>query len=1000
MNALQRSRKVVAVLLACVLCAGAASAGVSVRRGEGITLNGTNGINLIDASGITATGSDDLLAYKVNGITATGSDGIIATGSDGITATGSDGIIATGSDALTARGVDSMSMAAADGIIATGSDGIIATGSDGSTYQLDSIQLRRAEGIIATGSDGIIATGSDGIIATGSDALYLARAQGIIATGSDGLTVERVQGITATGSDGRVFNIAPSGLRIQGADTVIATGADGVTLQGIDGIIATGSDGIIATGSDGIIATGSDAAQRVGLQSLDPELAILLDRAADDSNINAAVVYHRQPSESDLADLQRVGIKGGTRFRALPVIALTATRQQLVSVSRLPAVRSVYGNRTLQTTSDPYVALAGAERVARDSELTGLNAGRPVTGRGVTVAVIDTGLDATHGDLAGRVARNIKLADTQSLSVGFTYPVGVENVPNTDSVYGHGTFVAGMIAGDGARSGGAYAGVAPGAKLVGLSAGDLNLFHVLAAFDYVLTHPELNVRVVNCSFSAETLYDENDPVNVATRTLYERGVNVVFSAGNSGPGLQTLNPYAEAPWVVSVGATDDKGRLASFSARGRVSGPHPTLVAPGVNVVGTRGSGLNLFGASGLTSPRKLSAAESLFYTVGSGTSFSAPQAAGTIALMLEANPTLTPAQVRDILQRTATPLPPYYRHEVGAGMLNAHAAVLAAAFPERLIGAWRATLDRGQVRFVNDPLQQFGGTAQPVSGYETSLSVPEGALLASVQIAWGPVYSVNDLALALSDPGGVRRASSNELNVPGLTGRRERVAVKSPAPGKWRVGVTNSLGFAGTPQQFKGVLEVTRAEYEPLSDVWALSPSAREDVYQSIRSFVMWPLGGSFRPAFGVTRADLAAALVVGARVPQYAPGQSGYTDVPDRTTTLYVESVQAAQGGALFPDAAPGAGFRPDEMADRLTAAVALVRASGLRAEAEQRAGAILPVTDSYAIPYASRGYVAVALERGLLTAEGGGFRPQAALTRLELAHALNALARAAAE
>jgi serine protease AprX len=1002
MHAFKRSRKVVAVLLAYLLCAGAATAGVSVRRGEGIALTGTEGITFIDTSGISATGSDDLLAFKVNGISATGSNGISATGSDGISATGSDGISATGSDgvpyagadSLTARGVDAMNMAAADGISVTGSDGIVVTGSDGSRSRVDSLLLRKAEGISATGSDGVTATGSDGISATGSDALYLARANGISATGSDGITVARAQGISATGSDGRVFSIVPSGVRIEGADFFAATGADGVTLQGIDGISATGSDGISATGSD--------AEQLTGLQSLDPELALLLDRATDDSNINAAVVYHRRPSESDLADLRLKGIIGGTRYRALPVIAVTATRRQLVSVSRLPAVRSVYGNRTLQTTSDPYLAPAGASRVARDAELTGFNAGLPVTGRGVTVAVIDTGLDGTHGDLAGRVAQNVKLADTQSLSVGFTYPVGVENVPNTDQAYGHGTFVAGMIAGDGARSGGAYAGVAPGAKLVGLSAGDLNLFHVLAGFDYLLARPELNVRVVNCSFSANTTYDEHDPVNVATRMLYDRGVNVVFSAGNSGPGLHTLNPYAAAPWVISVGTTDQRGRLAAFSARGEFGGAaaHPTLVAPGVNVVGLRSSGVSLVGVSGVTSPRRLSAAESLYYTVGTGTSFSAPQAAGVIALMLEANPGLTPAGVRDILQRTATPLPPYYRHEVGAGMLNAHAAVLEAAFPERLIGVWRATLDRGQVRFVDEPLQPFGGTAQPLSGYETFLSIPDGALLASVQIAWGPLYSTNDLALALYDPVGARRAAANQLNLPGLTGRLERVVVSSPAPGSWRVGVTNALAPVGTPQQFSGVLEVTRAVYAPLTDLGGLSPSAREEVYQNLRSYVMRPLGDSFRPGFGVTRADLAATLVLGARVPQYAPGQPGYPDVPDRTTLLFVESVQAAPGGALFADVTPGARFRPDDMADRLTAAVALVRAAGFGAEAEARAGAPLSVADAGAIPSGSRGYVAVALERGLLTAEGGSFRPQGTLTRLELAHAMSVTARRAAE
>ncbi|MCA1567765.1 MAG: S8 family serine peptidase [Acidobacteria bacterium] len=1010
MHTIKRSRKIVALLLAYVLCVGATRAGVIVTRGEGIVLTPTEGITLIDTSGITATGTDDLLAFNVNGITATGTDGITATGTDGITATGTDGITATGTDMLVARGVDAMTVAAADGITVTGTDGITVTGTDGSISRVDSLLLRRAEGITVTGTDGITATGTDGITATGTDALYFARAHGITVTGTDGLNVADADGITATGTDGRVFSITPSSIHIEGADGITATGTDGVTLRGIDGITATGTDGITvtgtdgitATGTDGITATGTDVQQRIGLQSVDPELAILLDRATDDSNINAAIVYHRQPGETDLADLRLNGIVGGTRYRALPVIAVTATRRQLAGVSRLPAVRSIYGNRTFQTTSDPYVALAGAQRVARDPELTSFNAGLPVTGRGVTVAVIDTGLDGTHGDLSGRVAQNVKLLDSQSVSVGFTSPANLENVPNTDQVYGHGTFVAGVIAGDGVRSGGAYAGVAPGAKMVGLSAGDLNLFHVLAGFDYLLTRPDLGVRVVNCSFSANAVYDENDPVNVATRLLTEHGINVVFSAGNSGPGLHTLNPYAAAPWVVSVGATDHKGRLASFSARGAFDGlaSHPTLVAPGVNVISLRNSGTNLVGTADISSSRRLSTAELPYYTSGSGTSFSAPQAAGAIALMLEANPGLTPAQVRDILRRTATPLPPYYRHEVGAGMLNAHAAVLEAAFPERLIGVWRATLDRGQVRFINDPLQQFGGTAQPLSGYQTFLSMPEGALLASVQIGWGPVYSTNDLGLTLSDPGGVRRASANQLNLPGLTGKRERVAVNSPAPGQWRVGVTNTLGLAGTPQAFSGVLEVTRAQYAPLPDVDALSAAAREEVYQNLRSYVMWPYGGSFRPGFGVTRVDLATTLVLGARVPQYTPGQPTYADVLDRSTMLFVESVQAAPCGALFPDATPGALFRPDDMVDRLTAAVALVRAQGLRGEAEAKAGTLLTVADAGAIPSGLRGYVAVALERGLLTAEGGVFRPQSTLTRLELAHAMSLIARRAAE
>ena len=261
---------------------------------------------------------------------------------------------------------------------------------------------------------------------------------------------------------------------------------------------------------------------------------------------------------------------GGTRFHALPMITLTGTRDQITAISDLPAVRSIYGIRTLNLNSEPEVrAVTGVERAWRDAEIAISNHNLPVTGRNVTVAVLDTGVDGNHGDLAGRVAKNIKLAGTQSASVGFNYPINSESLSNTDQAYGHGTFVAGVIAGNGNLSSGKYAGVAPGARVVGLSAGDLSLLYVLEGFDYLLANgSSLGVRVVNCSFSANTVFDVNDPVNIATRMLTDAGVNVVFSAGNTGPGAHTLNPYAVAPWVVSVGATDTKGRLASFSSRG------------------------------------------------------------------------------------------------------------------------------------------------------------------------------------------------------------------------------------------------------------------------------------------------------------------------------------------------------------------------------------------------------------------------------------------------
>ncbi len=741
-------------------------------------------------------------------------------------------------------------------------------------------------------------------------------------------------------------------------------------------------------------------------------LATLLDRLTDDSNVNAAVVYHSAVTDADINTLRQIGVLLGQRYRVLPCVSVTTTKAKLLQISRLARVRSIYSNRTLKLLGEPGNGLTGTTRVKTDSDLTAKNGGQKVTGRGVTVAVLDTGLDATHADIAGRVVRNVKLIGLLGLGVNFNYPISEIGLPNTDLVSGHGTFVGGVIAGNGSRSNGRYSGVAPGANLVGLSAGDATLLSIIEGLDYILWKgPELGVKALNCSFSADTLYDKNDPVNVATKMLTDRGVSVVFSAGNNGPGMDTLNPYAMAPWVISVGATDEEGRLADFSSRGsftKLTGP--SLVAPGVDVVSLRASGvsLNSLTAIGLGGNLSLLGLLNtllnptlLYYTVGTGTSFSAPQVTGTIALMLDANPSLTPAQVRDILQRTATPMMNNYRYEVGAGMLNAHAAVLEAAFSARRMGMFRASLDRKQARFVNDPLKIFSGTVQPDTPFNANINIPQTSLLASVQIAWGPELSLNDLALRLFDPGGVGRPEVNTLNLPVLTGRRERDLIKNPVGGIWRAQVRNTLPALRTPQAFVGSLETTRAEFPPITDISGLTVLEQSEVYQNLRSFVMSPFGNKFRPQFTISRYDLASALVIGARVPQYLPGQPRFTDVTDKATLIMVESVQSAPGGPLFTDAPFGGPFRPDDRATRLTAAIALVRAAGLRSEAESKSGISLSVSDASSIPSNLRGYVWVALNRGLMSPDpSSAFRPNAAMKRVELAHAMAGIARLASQ
>ncbi|MDT7689193.1 MAG: serine protease AprX [Acidobacteriota bacterium] len=997
-------RRATALALVIILCALPASAGVRVQGTQGLTMTGADGIYYDNISGLTMTGADGLLAFQVNGIFNTTTNGLTMTGADGNRVANVDGVSYTGANSYAATHVNGLTMTGADGLTMTGADGLTMTGADGTTWQVASVVFRQPQGLTMTGADGLIMTGADGLTMTGADALTMTGADGLTMTGADSVRINGAAQVVATKTDGTIFYAPVNGLVMTGADGLTMTGADDVAMQGVNGLTMTGADGVAMlaadglsmAGSTGLTMTGADGVTgKVGLMGLDPELALTLDHLTDDSNVNAAIVYHHPVTDADINDLKTIGIRGGTRFRELPVVVVTGTRCQLEKVSKLSAVRYISGNRTLQWNADNSRAQTGLLRMRQDADLQRLRGPATLQGNGITVAVLDTGLDSTHPDITGRVVRNVKLADLQGANpVDFIAPTNVESLNDTDQASGHGTFVGGIVAGSGASAGGKYTGYAPKAKLVGLSAGDYTLFNVLAGFDYLLTHPELGVRVVNCSFSANTVYDENDPVNVATRMLYARGVNVVFSAGNAGPGMGTLNPYAAAPWVISVGALDERGRLADYSSRGEFGSRtfRPTLAAPGTNVVSLRASGTNLTGTTALPADAQgLAATELPYYASASGTSFSAPQVVGTIALMLEADPTLSPARVRDILQRTATPLPPYYQHEVGAGALNTYAAVLQAAFPARQIGLFRAVMNRGQVRFVKDPSQIFKGTVFPGGSVEARLNVPADAVFASTDVAWGPIITMNDLALTTFDPEGRKAGESNYLNLPGLTGKRERTVADVPEAGTWRARVTHTLSAIATPQEFAGVFETAHVEYAPMADLAGLDAFTLDNIRRAVSALAMWPdADGLFRPAANVSRSELAEAMIVGARIPQYMPNTPSFLDVRDATTMNFAEGAQP-----LFPDAVRGSAFRPDDPATRLVAAVVLVRAAGLQSEADSKAGAYLGYTDASSIPWNLRGYVQVAVGRGLISS-GQQFNPSGALTRAELARGVATILR----
>lgn len=825
------------------------------------------------------------------------------------------------------------------------------------------------------------------------------------------------QGVMLTGADG---------VALAGADGVMLTGADGIALAGADGVTLTGADGVVLTGADALTYTGVDEAipgsgASSGIQSVDSELAWLLNTLPDSSAVNVFVVFHRMPTASDFDSIRATGILGGTIFNNLPMVLVNATRSQIAALSTLRSVRTIYSNKTFEFLTHDTRILTGQTKVTSDRRLAQRNGGATLSGQGVTVAVLDTGIDATHPDLSygTQVIQNVRVADLQGSSPTFLYPQVVEGLNNTDPVMGHGTFVAGVIAGTGAASGGFYGGMAPGARLLGISGGDASLFFVLSGMDYILSHrAEMNIRVVNCSFGIAGLFDANDPVNIATKILHDAGISVVFSAGNRGDQPNSLNPYSVAPWVIGVGSVNKSGSLSSFSSRGAAGYGlyHPTLVAPGESVVSARASGVNVVGTSGLSagaaSPdNDLQVVPSAYlprYTCSSGTSFAAPQVAGTIALMLQSNPRLTVDQISQILQLTATPMLGYSRYEVGAGNLNTYAAVRQAAFGGSY-GAFRSNLSDAGVSYSRDQMSGSTGSVAPGSSYSTSFNVPFDALFATVEVAWlqGGLQdglqngsALNIISSTVSGPGYTTTLSSPGL-LGGLLGfaalKKTGVTLTDPAPGRWTINVTNNTpGAMGAAQSFVIAVEVFRARYS-LDGLNQLSSSDRVAATRALRTGLMTPMSGSFAGSSFATRLDLSRALALGAgaRVPQYLPDSPSFSDEPRDFNAIFIESVTHSPFGDLM--GTTGSTFNPQARIDRASVAMAIVKALGLDQEAQAAMVSNAGLADWNLIPAQARGYVSVAISHNLMRASSGYFRPMDSITRLDLATAAVALQQA---
>ena len=774
------------------------------------------------------------------------------------------------------------------------------------------------------------------------------------------------------------------------------------------------------------------AATCIGAQaaSLAPALSSKLANLADDVEVGMVIVAfntNRGLTDSHLNILRGIGINAGHTYPTLGMAAMPMTAGQVRLLKSNPAVRSLWSNDRLYYYMHQARVMGGVARVQSDAAMTLRNGGMPVSGAGdFSVMVIDSGVDATHGDLpfGTKVIQNVQTPVAAGTLPGFTPHVSIENVPNTDQTVGHGTHCAGIIGGTGLRSGGMYTGVAPGAKLIGAGLGaGLFVINGLAAWEWALTNQyRYNIRVISNSYGGSGAFDPTNPITIASKMAYDRNITVVFAAGNDGPTKDTYNTYAKAPWVIGVAAGSKEGDLADFSSRGvrreeRLSNEDPdddfnapTITAPGTGRIYETNAGKF---TSAMVSTR------STVNITSNG---------------LDADTTLTPDEIRSILTSTASRMPGREEWEVGAGYVNAHAAV------DKIFNRGKAYRNIQEYSFnasfseERAPVQAFNIDYDPsvsgpdsVNAYRFTVESDMNVLdVFATADAVGGQEIGNLVGIRVTSPSGASYSSG--INTPVIGSLNRQVVVKNPEPGEWVVEVRGAGGLAAlpelsSPQQLalpgpvNGTISQSRFILPAIADIQGHAKQAEIELALESR-YIDTYADGTFRPDSNVTREDLARSLALNTSLRQTLWAYAKFSDVSGdlRLFSEYVTAKGSTNRDYDFTPtgmiSASGSSFNPSASVSRLDLAVALVKALGHDAQAKALAGNTVtfqgtPITDNSLIPSALRGYVQLALDKGIFTAfpsevrqtgpgqfvvvPGPRFEPSTAVTRANLAETL---------
>ena len=464
-------------------------------------------------------------------------------------------------------------------------------------------------------------------------------------------------------------------------------------------------------------------------------------------------VIIRVPDQSARSQVAAfVQAHGGSMGRQLSIIDS--------QVAFLPnaAISAIAGHSAVAKVSLDRPVVGSMERTGAVIGATTVRQTLGLDGSGVGIAVIDSGVSGWHDDLTTAANSGQRVAAFVDLINGRT---------TAYDDHGHGTHVAGIIAGNGFDSNGGRTGIAPNASLVVIKAlddhGAGHISDVVAAFDYVLANKDtLGIRVVNVSISAG-VYESytSDPLTLAAKRLTDAGIVVVAAAGNAGRSSAGHTQYrgvtspGNAPWVLTVGASSHMGTvervddtMAGFSSRGPTNvdnGAKPDLVAPGVGIESLSDPLSAYYTTKAAALLTGTVSTSYLPYLSLSGTSMAAPVVTGTVALMMQANPALTPNAVKAILQYTAQIYPHYNRLTQGVGFLNAKGAVELAAFLAAPAGTYPSTEHWSKQLIWGNHLVRGGQLAAGANAWWTEVTWGATVTPGGQHVAWGVLSDSTD---------------------------------------------------------------------------------------------------------------------------------------------------------------------------------------------------------------------------------------------------------------